>query len=138
MAIDPLDLLKEYYNHLQHTEKQRSSFLQIYLAITGAGVIGFDRGIDSQVIKIGLSALMVFISLFGWKIMKKSGKVVEVYTKSIIDILCEEQPNYCFNRHLPKDRQDSKSDAYNNIFIVLVIFYLGLVKYYILVKYGCL
>ncbi len=130
MPIESMDLLKEYYKHLQHTEKQRSSFFQIYLAISGAGVIGFERNGVPTTIKIFLSVLMIFITILGWEIMRKSSEVVDVYTQSIVDILCVESPDYCIMKHLPHDIQNSKSGAYNNIFVFLIIFYVVLTFHY--------
>jgi len=126
------DLLEQYYQHLQHTEKQRSTFLQIYLALTGAGVIGFEsvNNLNNE-IKLIVSILMIIVTWYGLEIMEKSNLVITAYSRSIIAILADENPQYCVNNELPTENDYSKSRAYKSIFKILMCFYSFLTGYYI-------
>ena len=125
------NLLCEYYSHLQHTEKQRSTFFQIFLTITGAGVIGFEISRVPTEIKLFLSVLMVPITWYGLDLMRKSGQVVDTYTRCVIDILSDDYPKYCINRHLSPVPRYSKSKTYVSIFEAFLLFYIFLTVYYL-------
>jgi len=88
MAIELLDLLKEYYKHIQHTEKERNQYLQILIGLSGAGILGAEKFLnDDPWIKIVYYFFMMTISFFSFNIMKKNRIVVECYTCKINDML---------------------------------------------------
>jgi len=129
MCVENDLLLKQYYQHLQHTEKERSKFLQILIGVSGAGFLGADKYLEDPRIRAAFYLFMVFISSYSYLIMKKYSKVVWCYTRAIRDIIINEECDLfdCLtgDEEVQRDEQHiSVSNQYENIVLTTSLFYI--------------
>jgi len=126
---NPELLLREYYDHLQHTEKERNSFLKIYLGISGASILG------ATYLKCPFQELLFYlfyclISICAYNVMKKWALVIRLYNLRIKCLTKNpdhtENPDctlYCYyDCMVRRDNLIPVSDSYMHLIIIIIIY----------------
>ena len=125
MAEDIPGLFNQYYEHLRHTEKERNRFLQILIGISGGSILGAESILKTDPLKPFFYLILFLISSFSYLIMRKKGKVIRCYTSNILRLIGENDP---FTECIRNTNDISMSSQYENIVIVISLFYLSLLS----------
>jgi len=119
MPIDYSDLLEAYYSHLQHTEKERNHFLEIFLAIAGGGLIIVENVLPKK-IKFIFYVFMTFASVISYNILYKMAIVARGYSISICQIIGDNRFNVFKNM---KKKSPSMSKLYTLMMALITLLY---------------
>lgn len=108
-------VLEQYYQHIRHVENYRHNFTNMLLIFIAALLAAFSQ-IKPEFL-VGVSVLMLVVSLVGFILSLKVGDLVYAYTEAINCIITRwGVPNYMCKLG-PRTPFRSMSDAYKFLYL---------------------